>query len=81
MLPPELNGNVRDAVRTSAPSNFQVMTRALGAGPRKDESPAKALDVTRSSDPFRGMVKKTASLRQGYGRQVSRVLGLAGQPF
>ncbi len=35
-----------------------------------------ALDVARSSDPFRGILKKAASLRQGYGRQASCVLGL-----
>ncbi|MFB3115600.1 MAG: hypothetical protein ACE1ZW_06440, partial [Nitrospirales bacterium] len=50
----------------------------LGACPRLDGSTADALDVARSSDPFRGMLKKAASLRQGYGRQASCVLGLLG---
>jgi len=46
-----------------------------------DRSTAGALEVARSSDPFRGILKKAASLRQGYGRQASCVLGLAGRPF
>ncbi len=33
----------------------------LGACPRLDESTADALGVARSSDPFRGMLKKAAS--------------------
>ncbi len=43
----------------------------IGACLRLDWSTAGVLDVARSSDPFRGMLKKAAS----------RVLGLAGQPF
>ncbi len=34
---------------------------ALGACPRLDESTADVLDVARSSDPFRGMLKKAPS--------------------
>jgi len=41
-----------------------------------DCSTAGALALARSSDPFRGRLKKTANLRQGYGRQASCVLGL-----
>ncbi len=45
----------------------------LGACPRLEGSTADALDVARSSDPFRGRLKKAASLGQGYGRQASCV--------
>ncbi len=37
--------------------------------------------MARSSDPFRGMLKKTASLRQGYGRQASCVPSLRRSGF
>jgi|GEM_PF-3243487 len=60
----------------------------LGVCPRLDGSTADALEVARSFDPFRGMLKKGASLRQGYDRQAGSVPCLrrsgfaqAGPPF
>ena len=53
----------------------------LGACPRLEGSTGDALDVARSSDPFRGRLKKAASLRQGYGRQASCVPSLRRSGF
>ncbi len=59
----------------------QKSAKAQGACPRLDGSTAGALDVARSSDPFRGRLKKAASLRQGYGRQASCVPSLRRASF